>query len=133
MKRAPDGNALCKHGAPHPKLCHVALERTLCSRVIQGYVEAHRAYLYRILLDILQLFVHVGAQEILLRSVGLLTLLDGIETRLYLLRKSRHLVDTDAAGVVDTIEHCTVAGRLECLGRTGGTPRTVGDGSVDVD
>ena len=102
----------------HAFLFRFGLERTLCRRIIQGYVEALGSYLYRILFDVLQFLIHIGTKEVFLRLVRFLALCDCIQTSFYLLRKCRDLVDTYAAGIVDTIQNCTVARCLECLRST---------------
>ena len=132
-----DNGIFSLSGSPRPGSRYFILgwklERSLGCRVVEGYIVAFRTGLNRILVDLFELIVEVGAKEVLARIVGLLTLCDGIEASLNLCRKCRNLVDSDAAGIVDGVQYCAVAGSLEGLGGTGSAERAAGLVVFDVD
>src|SRR5699024_6201756 len=64
--------------------------------------------------------------------IRLLALRDGVKSGLNLLGQSRHLMDADAAGVVNTVQYRAVAGCLERLGSSRRTERAVRDLAVQM-
>ena len=86
----------------------------------------------RIGLDELQLFLKIGAEEVLRRSQILAALL-GFPTGLDLVGSCGQRVDADAAGVVDGIDDRHVVGALEDLGAAAGAMRPVRTRSLHED